>query len=77
MLGHHTFSSEVQVLQIAMKECPQGHAFALFVDPVSIYCHDSMYAPVVGWYDIDVGCSLKGSTASTIAKWGSFHIYII
>jgi hypothetical protein len=49
MLGHHTFSSEIQVMQIAMKECPQGDAFALFVDPVSIYCHDSMYSPVVGW----------------------------
>jgi hypothetical protein len=49
MLGHHTFSSEIQVMQIAMKECPQGDAFALFVDPVSIYCHDAMYSPVVGW----------------------------
>jgi len=49
MLGHHTFSSEIQVMQIVMKECPQGGAFALFVDLVSIYCHDSMYSPVVGW----------------------------
>jgi len=28
-------------------------------------------------YDIDVGCSLKGSTASTIAYWDHFHTYII
>ena len=28
-------------------------------------------------YDIDVGCSLKGSTASVIAYWDHFHIYII
>jgi hypothetical protein len=28
-------------------------------------------------YVIDVGCSLKGSTASTIAYWDSFDIYII
>jgi len=28
-------------------------------------------------YDIDVGCSLKGSTASTKAQWDHFHIYII
>ena len=28
-------------------------------------------------YDIDVGCSLKGSTASTIAYWDHFHIDII
>jgi hypothetical protein len=28
-------------------------------------------------YDIDVGCSLKDSTASTIVYWDHFHIYII
>ena len=28
-------------------------------------------------YDIDVGCSLKGSTASTIAQWDHFHTDII
>jgi hypothetical protein len=28
-------------------------------------------------YDMDVGCSLKGSTASTIMKWDHFHTYII
>jgi hypothetical protein len=26
---------------------------------------------------MDMGCSLKGSTASLIAYWDSFHIYII
>jgi hypothetical protein len=28
-------------------------------------------------YDMDVGCSLKGSTFSVIAYWDSFDIYII
>ncbi len=28
-------------------------------------------------YDIDVGCSLKGSTASRIAYWDHFHTDII
>jgi len=28
-------------------------------------------------YDIDVGYSLKGSTASMIAYWDHFHTYII
>ena len=27
-------------------------------------------------YDMDVGCSLKGSTASTIVQWDHFHTYI-
>jgi hypothetical protein len=26
---------------------------------------------------MDMGCSLKGSTASTIAYWDHFHTYII
>jgi hypothetical protein len=26
---------------------------------------------------MDVGCSLKGSTASVIVYWDHFHIYII
>jgi hypothetical protein len=26
---------------------------------------------------MDMGCSLKGSTTSTIEYWDSFHIYII
>jgi len=28
-------------------------------------------------YDMDMGCSLKGSTASMIAYWDHFHTYII
>jgi hypothetical protein len=28
-------------------------------------------------YDMDMGCSLKGSTASTIAYWDHFNTYII
>jgi len=28
-------------------------------------------------YDMDVGCSLKGSTASVIALWNLVHTYII
>ena len=35
-------------------------------------CSNTLYM-----YDIDVGCSLKGSTASTIAQWDHFHTYII
>ncbi len=35
-------------------------------------CSNTIYM-----YDIDVGCSLKGSTASTIAYWDHFYIYII
>jgi len=35
-------------------------------------CSNTLYM-----FDIDVGCSLKGSTASKIAYWDYFHTYII
>jgi hypothetical protein len=37
------------------------------------------YVSDINWYmyDMDVGCSLKGSTASTIAYWNHSHTYII
>ena len=35
-------------------------------------CSNTLYM-----YYIDVGCSLKGSTASMIAYWDHFHTYII
>jgi hypothetical protein len=49
VLGHLTFTSEFQVMQVAMSECPQGDTFALFVDPVSLFCHDAMYSPGPNW----------------------------
>jgi hypothetical protein len=45
IFGHHMFTLELQVMQVAMSECPQWDAFAMFVDPVSIFCHDAMYSP--------------------------------
>jgi hypothetical protein len=49
VFGHHTFTSELQIMKIFMLECPQGDAFTSFVDPVSIFCHDAMYSPGVNW----------------------------
>jgi hypothetical protein len=45
MFGNHTFTSEIQVLQVALAECLGGEAFALFVNPVSIFCHNAQYSP--------------------------------
>jgi hypothetical protein len=36
-------------MQVAMLECPQGDVFALFVDPVSLFCHDTIYSPGPNW----------------------------
>jgi hypothetical protein len=49
VFGQHTFTSELQVLQVAMSECPQGDAFGLFVDPILLFCHDAMYSPCSSW----------------------------
>ncbi len=37
------------MLQVALLECPQGNAFGLFVDPISIFCHDALYSPCRSW----------------------------
>jgi hypothetical protein len=49
MFGHCTFTSELQIIQDAMSERPQGDAFALFLELVSIFCHDTMYSPGANW----------------------------
>ncbi len=49
VFGQHTFTSELQMLQVAMLECPRGDAFSLFVDPILLFCHDAMYSPCASW----------------------------
>ena len=49
VFGQQLFTSESQLFTSAMLECPQGDAFALFVDSVSIFCHDAPYNPCTGW----------------------------
>jgi hypothetical protein len=49
VLGRHMFSSEWNVKDLAMLECPSGDAFAAFVDPMVLFNHDTMYVPVSNW----------------------------
>jgi hypothetical protein len=49
VFGQHTFTSEVQVLQVAMLDCSQGDVFGVFVNPILIFCHDTMYFPCGNW----------------------------
>ncbi len=37
MLGKHTFTSEAHLLELCMKECPKGNAFAAFVNPMVVF----------------------------------------
>jgi hypothetical protein len=49
MLGKYTFTLELQLMELCMKECPKGDAFAAFVDPMIIFCFDPSYIPIAGW----------------------------
>ncbi len=41
VLCRFTFTSELQLLALCMKECPNGDAFSAFIDPMVIFCHDA------------------------------------
>jgi hypothetical protein len=49
VLGRYTFTSELQLMELCKKECPKGDAFAAFVDPMTIFCFDPSYTPILGW----------------------------
>jgi hypothetical protein len=63
-LGTHTFTSEMQLLELCMKECPKGDAFSAFVDPMVVFCHDAAYSPLSGWEGI----------TKAMEKSGNFHV---
>jgi hypothetical protein len=49
VLGRFIFTSELQLLALCLKECPNGEAFFAFVDPMVVFCHDAAYTPLTGW----------------------------
>ena len=63
-LGSHTFTSEMQLLELCMKECPKGDAISAFVDPMVVFCHDAAYSPLSGWEGI----------TKAMEKSGNFHV---
>ena len=68
VFGQHTFTSELQVLQVAMLECPQGDAFGVFVNPISIFCHDAMYLPCGNWQKNTKAMEESGFMSTTNQK---------
>jgi hypothetical protein len=44
-----SFTSEAQVKEVVMKECPKVDAFEVFLDPMSLWCCDPGYSPVTNW----------------------------
>jgi hypothetical protein len=43
------FSSEAQVKEVVMRECPTGDAFEVFLDVMSLFCCNPLYSPATGW----------------------------
>ncbi len=43
------FTSEAQVRDFVLQECPEGDAFKVFLDVVSLFCCDPVYKPAPGW----------------------------
>ena len=68
VFGRHTFTSEQHVMETVMAECPQGDAFSLFVDPLSIFCHDGMYQPHSGWQKETKAMESSGFMSKTDRK---------
>jgi hypothetical protein len=61
VLGKYTFTSELQLMELCMKECPNGDAFAAFVNPMIIFCFDPSYIPIVGWKTLTKAMEKSGS----------------
>ncbi len=68
VLGRHTFSSEGNVKDLAMLECPSGDAFAAFVDPMVLFNHDAMYVPVSNWEKTTKAVEESGALSVTDRK---------
>ncbi len=68
MLGKHTFTLELYLSQLCMKECHKGDAFTAFVDPITIFCFDPSYVPLTGWETLTKAMKKLGSYPVTERK---------
>ena len=68
VLGRFTFTSELQLLALCMKECPNGEAFSTFVDPMVIFCHDAACTPLTGWETLTKAMEKSGTFPLTDRK---------
>ncbi len=79
MLGKYTFTSELQLMELCMKECPKGDAFAAFVNPMIIFCFDPSYIPVAGWETLTKAMEKLGSYPVTdrkvVALFNAHHLH--
>lgn len=79
VLGQHTFTSELQVLVLCMVECPNGDAFLLFVDTVSLFCHNTMHSLAANWEKMTKAMKALGvmsiADRKVVASYDQHHAY--
>ena len=77
ILGRFTFTSELHLLALCMKECPNGEAFSAFVDPMVVFCHDAAYTPLTGWEALTKAMEKSGNFPLTdrkvVASYNAHH----
>jgi hypothetical protein len=77
VLGKHAFTSELQLLQVCMKECLKGNAFAAFVDPMVIFCFDPAYVPLGEWETLTKAMEKSGNypvmDRKVVASYNAHH----
>ncbi len=79
VLGRHTFTSKLKVRALAMMECPSGNVFLVFVDPMTLFCHDAMYFLVTGWEKTAKAMEESGTLLVTdrkvVASYNLQHLF--
>jgi hypothetical protein len=68
VVGRFTFTSELELTKLCIKECPKGDAFAAFVDPMIIFCFDPSYVPIAGWEAFTKAMEKSGNYPGTDRK---------
>ena len=78
-MGRHTFTLELQLSQLCVKECPKGDAFSAFVDPMVIFCFNPSYTPLAGWETLTKAMEKLGNYPVTdrkvVASFNAHHAH--
>jgi hypothetical protein len=66
-------------MELCLKECPKGDAFAAFVDPMTIFCFNPSYVPITGWETLTKAMEKSGSypmmDQKVVASYNAHHSY--
>jgi len=77
VLERFTFTSELQLLALCLKECPNGEAFSAFMDPMVVFCHDAAYTPLTGLETLTKAMEKSGTFPLTgrkvVASYNAHH----